>query len=252
MNDPDYSYPPGLFPRVARDVVLLRHRSFQNDAKACIENLKSSLQVLGKENIPQHGPCVVMVNHYHRPGFGAQWIAFAIAAAVPVNMHWVMTGEFMYPGKWYETIGSIGSRILLKRIAKIYDFTTMPPMPPRHKDVEARAVSVRAVLEYVRHTKDPVLGLAPEGYDPPGPSGMLTHPAPGLGRFGLLLSKAGLSFIPAGVYEADGVFHVHFGERYELDVRNDLAVDEKDDQASQIIMENIARLLPVHLQGEFA
>jgi hypothetical protein len=250
MNDPDYSYPPGLFPGVARDVVLLRHRNFHNDAKACIENLKPSLQVLGNENIPQHGPCVVTVNHYHRPGFGAQWIAFAIAAAVPVNMHWVMTGEFMYPGKWYETIGSIGSRILLKRIAKIYGFTTMPPMPPRDKDVEARAASVRAVLEYVRHSKEPVLGLAPEGYDPP--EGFLTRPSRGLGRFGLLLSKAGLSFIPAGVYEADGVFHVHFGERYELDVRNDLAVDEKDDQASQIIMENIARLLPVHLQGEFA
>ena len=250
MNDPDYSYPPGLFPGVAWDVVLLRSRNFQKDAKACIENLKPQLQVLGKENIPRQGPCVLTVNHYHREGFGTQWIALAIAAEVPVNMHWVMTGEFMYPGKWYETIGSIGSRILLKRIAKIYGFTTMPPMPPRAQDVEARAASVRAVLEYVRYTEDPILGLAPEGYDPP--EGMLTRPAPGLGRFGLLLSKAGLSFIPAGVYEADGVFHVHFGERYELRVGNDLAVDEKDDQASQIIMENIARLLPVHLRGEFA
>jgi hypothetical protein len=73
-----------------------------------------------------------------------------------------------------------------------------------------------------------------------------------LGRFGLLLSNAGLSFIPVGVYEADGTFHVHFGGRYKLRVRNNLAVDEKDDQASQVIMENIARLLPLHLRGEFA
>jgi len=250
MSVPDYSYPPGLFPSIARDVVLLRHRNFHKDAKLCIENLKPPLQVLEKENIPQQGPCVITVNHYHRPGFGAQWIALAIAALVPVPIHWVMTGEFMYQGKWYETIGSIGSRILLKRIAQIYGFTTMPPMPPRAQDVEARATSVRVVLEYVRHTKDPVLGLAPEGYDPP--EGMLTRPAPGLGRFALLLSNAGLSFIPVGVYEADGSLHVHFGERYELHVRSDLAVDEKDDQASQIIMENIARLLPLHLRGEFA
>lgn len=80
MNGPDYSYPPGLFPGVARDVILLRSRNFHKDARACIENLKPPLQVLGKENIPQQGPCVITVNHYHRPGFGAQWIAFAIAA----------------------------------------------------------------------------------------------------------------------------------------------------------------------------
>lgn len=251
MTFPDYSYPRGLFPSVARDVVLLRHRNFHNDAKACVENLKPALQGLGSENIPQHGPCVITVNHYHRLGFGAQWIALAIAALIPVNMHWIMTGEFMYPDKWYESLGAIGSRILLKRIAYIYGFTTMPPMPPREKDVGARAASVRAVLEYVRHAKDPILGLAPEGYDPP--SGMLTRPFRGLGRFGLLLSEAGLrKFIPVGVYEADGIFHIHFGESYELNLTRHLSSDEKDDQASQIIMENIARLLPVPLRGEFA
>jgi len=251
MNDPDYSYPPGLFPCVARDVILLRRRDFHKDAKAWIENLNPPLKVLGKENIPQHGPCVITVNHYHRVGFGAQWIALAIAALVPINMHWIMTSEFTYPGKWYEFLGAIGSRILLKRIARIYGFTTMPPMPPREKDVEARAASVRAVLEYVRNAESPALGLAPEGYDPP--TGVLTRPATGLGRFGLLLSKAGLrKFIPVGAYEAEGVFHIHFGESYELNVLRYLPPDEKDSQASQIIMENIARLLPVHLRGEFA
>ena len=84
------------------------------------------------------------------------------------------------------------------------------------------------------------------------PEGILTRPATGLGRFGLLLSKAGLKFIPVGAYEADGVFHLHFGKSYELNIPRDLSPDEKDDQASQIIMENIARLLPVHLRGEFA
>ena len=254
MNYPHYSYPPGLFARVARDVILLRRRDFHQDAKACIENLNPPLQVLGKENIPQQGPCVLTVNHYHRPGFGAEWIALAIAALVPVNMHWVMTGEFTYPEKWYAPFGAVGSRILLKRIAYIYSFTNMPPMPPRPKDVEARAASVRAVLEYVMHAQDPVLGLAPEGYDPPDPDGVLTRPATGLGRFGLLLSKAGLTFTPVGAYETDGVFHLHFGERYELSVRSDLSADpdRKDECAMRIIMENIARLLPLHLRGEFA
>ncbi len=249
MNYPDYSYPSGLWASVARDILLLRRRDFHRDAKACIAKLDPPLNVLGKENIPGHGPCVVTVNHYHRAGFGAQWIALAIAALVPVHMHWVMTGEFMYQGKWYRPIGSLGSRILLERIARIYGFTTMPPMPPRPKDVELRAASVRAVLEYVTHEKEPVLGLAPEGHDPP--SGVLARPASGLGRFGLLLSKAGLKFLPVGAYEAEGVFHLHFGESYELSLPHDLPADERDEQAVQIIMKNIAWRLPLHLRGEF-
>jgi hypothetical protein len=167
-------------------------------------------------------------------------------------MHWILTGEFTYQGKWYEAIGSKGSRMLLKRIATIYGFTTMPPMPPRDQDVEARASSVRAVLEYVKHAENPIIGLAPEGYDPAGPEGMLTRPARGLGRFGLLLSKAGLEFIPVGAYEADGIFHIHFGKSYILRVSQDLSSAVKDEGASQIIMEHIAGLLPLHLRGEFA
>src|SRR5688500_8609586 len=91
MDYPDYSYPPCLFLAVASDILLLRHRSFHFDAKACIEKLNPPFQVLGKENIPRYGPCVVTVNHYHRPGFGAQWLALAAAAAIPVDMHWLMT-----------------------------------------------------------------------------------------------------------------------------------------------------------------
>ena len=249
MDSPRYSYPPGLLVRVARDVVLLRRRNFRQDAIPCIENLRPSLQVLGTENIPEHGPCVITVNHYHRPGFGAQWIVLATAACVPRDMHWVMTGEFTYPGRWYGPVTSAGSRLLLKRIAHVYSFITMPPMPPRPEDVEARASSVRTVLEYIRHAKDPILGLAPEGYDPP--SGVLTRPAAGLGRFGLLLSRAGLRFIPVGAYEAKGCLYLHFGKPYELGVEYGLTPDEKDKQAAQIMMRTIACLLPQHLRGEF-
>lgn len=246
---PIYSYPRGLFARVALDAVLLHHRNFRMDAKACIENLQPALKVLGTENIPQHGPCVITVNHYHREGFGAEWLALAIAATVPADMHWAMTGEWTYPGKWYAPLGAIYSRFILRLLARAYGFTTMPPMPPRPKDVEARAKSVRAVLEVVRHTKNPILGLAPEGYDPPGD--VLSRPASGVGRFGLLLSNLGLKFIPVGAYEADGVFTVNFGEAYELRVERGLSSDEKDVQAAHVIMKHIAKLLPSQLRGEF-
>ena len=249
MHYPSYSYPPGFITALARDILLLRKRDFHGDAQTCIAGLIPPLKVLGSENIPQWGPCVITVNHYHRDGFSAQWFALAISSLAPMNVHWVMTSEFTYVGKWYEAFGTLGSKFLLKRIASVYGFLTMPPMPPRAKDVEARAASVRAVLDYVRRAKNPILGLAPDGYDPP--HGVVSRPASGAGRLGLLLSKAGLQFIPVGAYESDGIFYVHFGKPYELMVPNDRPSHEKDYQASQIMMENIARLLPLHLRGEF-
>jgi len=250
MDYPKYSYPHGFWASIAHDVLLLRRRSFRDDAKACIENLHPPLRVLGIENIPQHGPCVITVNHYYRAGFAAQWLALAIATVIPVDMHWVITGELTYPGKWYAPLGMIISKFILHRLARIYGFTSMPPMPPCAKDVVERAAAVREVLHIVKHTKNPILGLAPEGGD--SVDGKLAHPAPGLGRFGLLLSNAGLKFIPVGAYEADGVFTIHFGETYELHIQRELSADEKDAQAAQIIMKNIAQLLPMNLRGEFA
>ena len=253
MAAPKYSYPSAVFAAFVRDLLLLRRRDFHRDAQACIASLMPPLKVTGSENIPQSGSCVITVNHYHRPGFGAQWIALAIASVVPLNMRWIMTGEFTYPGKWYEPFGTMGSKILLKCIASTYSFFSIPPMPPRDQDREARAASVRVVLEYVMCAGEPapILGLAPEGYDA-SDSGTLTRPFKGVGRFGLLLSRAGLKFVPAGAYEADGYFHVHFGKAYVLSVPRGLSPAEKDWQASQTMLENIARLLPVHLRGEFA
>ncbi len=250
MNYPTYSHPRGLIARVALDVLLLRRRSFREDARVCIEQLKPPLRVIGNENIPQRGSRVVTVNHYYRRGFGAQWLALAVSATVPVDAHWVITGELTYPGRWYAPVGMILSRFVLHRAARVYGFTTMPPMPPREKDVEARAASVRAVLDFVRHAEDPLIGLAPEGGD--SADGKLARPASGLGRFGLLLSRAGLKFVPVGAYEAEGVFTLNFGEAYELDVPRNVSSDEKDALATQIVMKKIAGLLPPRLRGEFA
>ena len=250
MRYPRYSYPPGLFARAAWDLVLLHRRDLCQDAKACIDHLSVGLKVVGRENIPQQGGCVLTINHYHRPGLGAQWIALAATALVPLKIRWAVTGELMCQEKWYQAVGSRASRVFLRRLAALYGLISMPPMPPRPKDVAARAASVRAILEYVRQENDPVLGISPEGYN--SPHGALARPAAGFGRFALLLSRAGMKFIPVGGYEEDGIFHLHFGTEYELSIPGDLSTEEKDEQAMEIIMRNIACLLPSHLQGEFA
>lgn len=249
MEYPRYSYPSRLIFSLIRDWLLLRPRHFADDARACVARLKPPLRVLGAEYIPQRGPCVLTFNHYYRPGFHAWWLALAIAAVVPADIHFVMTAELTFPGRWYARLGMLLSRFVLARAARMYDFTTMPPMPPRQREVEARAESVRKVLEVARREKGVILGLAPEGGD--APDGVLTPPASGLGRFCLLLSAAGLKYTPVGAYEEDGEFCLRFGSAYELRVPHGLSSDEKDEVAATIIMNNIAKLLPLRLQGEF-
>ncbi len=246
---PKYSYPPNVITGLFRDLLLSRHRIFQDDARACVSQLDPPLRVLCPENIPQAGPCVITVNHYFRPGFAAQWMAIAISSVVSKNIHWIMTGELTFPGDWYAPIGMPISRFILKRGAHVYGFTTMPPMPPRPRDVEARAASVRAVMDYVMHTNNPMIGLAPEGGDQPG--GVLTMPASGVGRFALLLAARRLKFVPVGIYEKDGELCLKFGEVHELSAPRGLSADEKDKHAARIMMGHIAPLLPSSLRGEF-
>ena len=241
-----YKLPFSIVISLAVDVLTGRKRSFREDALVCVGGLKPPLRIIGKENVPAGGPCVVTVNHYCRQGFGAGWIALAIAATIPVEMHWVVTGELLYLGK----LGSPVSRWALKRIGNTFGFTTMPPMPPRPQDIEARAKSVKKVLKLMRQTGNTVLGLAPEGADQCG--GKLTLPPSGAGRFGLLLAGLGSMFVPVGVYEAGGALCVHFGPAYRLSVPSGLSADEKDRAAAEVMMKHIAFLLPEELRGDFA
>jgi len=204
----------------------------------------------GRENIPREGPCVLTVNHYDRRGFDVWWIALAVAAAVPVEMHWVMTNELTFPGRWYAPLGRPASRLLLRRFARVYGFTGMPPMPPRPRDAVARAEAVRRVLSHLKAHPEAILGLAPEGADMP--HGALSWPPPGAGRFLLLLAEAGFKIVPAGAFEADGAFCLTFGPAYNLSLPPGLSSEEKDRAAARTVMTQIARQLPPRLRGEFA
>ena len=246
---PQYSYPSGMVAGLAFDFLFKRAHSFRQDGIACIERLKPSLQVLGEKAIPQNGPCLVTFNHYYRPGFNAWWMSLALAATIPAEIHFVMTGELTFPGKWYAPLGKLGSRWLLKRFSTIYGFTSMPPMPPRLQDVKARASSVRRVLAFARSHPQAILGLAPEGGDQPG--GLLAMPPAGTGRFILLLADLGFPVLPVGCFEEAGAFCLHFGEVHNLKIPEGLASKEKDAAAAGCVMQKIAPLLPERLRGEF-
>jgi len=249
MAYPSYSYPPSVFLGLAASVLIGGRRSFRRDGQACIDRLRPPLRLLGRKNLPASGPALVTFNHYYRPGFDAWWMALAIDALMPEEVHFVMTGELTYPGKWYAPFGRAGSRWLLRRLGKIYGFTTMPPMPPRPKDVTARARSVRATLDYARTHPQAILGLAPEGGDQPG--GILNWPPSGAGRFVSLLAAGGRPILPVGAFEQEGAFCLGIGESYRLELPPGQAGEARDRAAASLVMQKIAALLPARLRGEF-
>jgi 1-acyl-sn-glycerol-3-phosphate acyltransferase len=204
------------------------------------------LAVRGAENIPTRGPCLVACNHYSRPGFAAWWLALAISAAVAARrapdadpeIHWVMTAAWTFPESgWRHRLLTPLTRWAFRRVAQVYGFVPMPPMPPDPREAEARA---RAVLRTVRLARrmaqeGGMIGLAPEGMDTPGGMG---EPPAGAGRFVALLMEAGLPVLPVGVTEAEGRLRASFGPVFMPEVPPDRA--EQDRAVTEQVMDAIA------------
>jgi hypothetical protein len=146
-------------------------------------------------------------------------------------------------------LGKPVSRQVLKQAAKMYGFTSMPPMPPRPGEVADRSRSVRMVLKHIRQYPLSMLAISPEGADAPG--GVLAWPPAGAGRFLLLLAKEGFPIVPVGCWEEQGSLCLRFGEAYHLaDPGGEAAT--RDRTAAGSVMRAIARQLPTHLRGEFS
>jgi hypothetical protein len=246
---PKYAYPREVALGVAWAVLLRRRRDFRRDARACIAALEPPLRVLGSEHIPQSGPCLIVMNHYCRPGFQVWWSAMGISSVLGMPHAWILSSTWTAPGKWYEPVKEAGSRLFFLRLAHVYGFLSMPPMPPRPKDVALRAAAVREALAYVERTPKAVLCLAPEGHDMP--DGKLGRPPAGVGRFLSLLARGGLPIVPAGAWEEDGALTIRFGAAFRLEPPA-AERETRDRQAAEIVMRGIACLLPESMRGEFA
>ncbi|MEW6716153.1 MAG: hypothetical protein AB1345_01430 [Chloroflexota bacterium] len=241
---PRYPLPWHIGVLLLRDALRLRHRSFSADARACVELLSPPPKILNSENIPQYGPALLVTNHYYRPGFKAWWIALAISAAVPQDVHWMMTSAWTFLGS-LEPL----SQWLFPRVARVYGFTPTPPMPPDPRDVEMRAHAVRSVLRVARQTPGVIIALAPEGRDNSG--GVLGPLPPGVGRFIEKLMHTCQRILPIGVYEDANHFCLNFGLPFTLDLPQGLTPRERDRKVGQTVMQAIARQLPDQLRGEY-
>jgi hypothetical protein len=247
---PQYQFPRRMLGGFLWSVVALRPRSLARDAQVAVTGVRPPIQVLGSKHIPARGPCLVTCNHYSRPGFDAWWISLAVSAAAAAcrapdadaELHWVMTAAWTFPeDTWQRRVLTPLTRWAFDRVARVYGFVAMPPMPPDPQEVEARAMAVLQTVRLARRLarEGGMIGLAPEGRDF---AQGLGQPPEGAGEFIALLVRAGLPVLPAGVTEKEGRLQVSFGELFVPDIPSDRA--ERDRAVTQQVMTAIAQQLP--------
>lgn len=224
-----------------------QRRSLQRDARELIKGMQPQPCILGQENIPSGGPCLLVANHYKRPDFPTAWLAIAVSAAVDVEITWTMTNAWPIDGSLRSVLMYLPMRTLLAAIARVYGFLPLPSNPPKPRDALERAAGVRRIIGAARANPTIVLGLTPEGRD--FPDGRLGQPPPGGGRMIYYLAQMGLKIIPVGVYEESGLFKVHFGQAVHLENVDHLSKQEIDQQVGRQVMAAIADCLPIQPGG---
>lgn len=244
-----YQISRSLMAGMVGSALSLHPRSFAADSLAAINSLYPPVRLEGVEQIPSAGPFLLVHNHYNAPGYVSWWNAFALTAAIARRREpgckrevtWIITAAWRGTGNgWRDRVLERGSRWAFRRVAQVYGFLTMPPMPPRPDEAAARAKTVLQAVRLARQAAKTggIVGLTPEGEDHPGGFG---PPPPGLGEFVALLVEAGLPVLPAGIRQAEGRLCVRFGPLFmpQIPPRR----DNRDAVVAEQVMDAIAGCL---------
>lgn len=249
-SQPAFHLHPKFVFTVLSAILLHQQRSFRTDARLALSSPHPPIRVIGRQHIPRAAPCLILINHYSRPGYMPIWSAFAISSLLPMESRWLMTSAWTSPNKFWDPFKRRLTSFFFTAISRVYSFIPMPPMPPDPREVAQRANAVRRLVSLARQQLPVAIAIAPEGRDFPG--ARLGWPPPGMGRLLEQLSTSIPLIIPVGVYEEDGSLVLHFGAPVALQVKADYAGNEqKDRHLSTQVMRAVAELLPPELRGEF-
>jgi hypothetical protein len=232
-------------------------RSFATDAQRLVEGMTPKPRVENAHYIPPTGAFAVVTNHYFKPGYTAWWGVAVIAVAIAQARHaddevvWAMTNRWTYPDWLGSHVQTPLTHWVFTRLARMWGFVSMPPMPPQPQYVLEGMRAVRQLLALLDSPpgQQPCVGIVPEGRD--SPDGSLIEPPAGTGRLLLHLAEAGLPMLPVGVAEVDGVLTARFGQRFKLRVPGTRDRKELDRLASAQVMTAIGAQLPRELWGRY-
>lgn len=237
-------------------LLLGRRRSFAADSLCLRSFVHPEPVVENADLIPQDGSFVLVTNHYFRPGYNMWWGMATIGEAITrargstAEVTWIVANRWTYPDRLRTLIVTPLSLVVFSRLARMYGFISMPPMPPHPEWTAEAARAIRRALSMAESATEGspvILGLAPEGGD--SPDGRLMLPPAGVGRFVAHLSKRGLEFLPVGVFESDGKLIAKFGPTLVPRAEHSASREEIDRVLVDQVMSAIARLLPERLRG---
>ena len=245
---PRYDFSPWFVARWLAGVVLLRRkRDLGRDGRALFAGRRPRPRVEGIERAPREGACIVVMNHYERPGLRVWWCAALVTAALEARrggdppVRWLITDRF-------EGFRSGGVRLpdalmawLLRTIARAYGLLLVARP-------ESEAGSRSALLREARRVlrEGAPLALTPEAASGSGVE--LARPWPGSGAALAWLARGSVPpapLVPVAVFDgAEGRLVARFGAPFTLERAS-------DEDASEVVMRAIAALLPAELRGPY-
>ncbi len=244
---PRYPFITPTTLRIAGSILAGSRRDFLTDARRMVSQLQPPPVVEGLVPDLTGSAWLVIANHLHSETFRAWWIALSVTTALQARLHWIMTDSWVYPHRWQSLTLAPAMHWVLTRLARVYGFTSMPPMPPRPWEVQARAQAVLAAVRFAEANPGASIGLVPEGGDTA--DGALMTPPPGVGRFISLLTQSGRRILPVGLFELDGRLHLKFGRALRLP--GPVSGKDRDHRAVETCMRAIAECVPEKLRGAY-
>ena len=240
---PSYSFSLGYLVRWLVGVaVLRRQRHLGPDVREMLRGVEPLPCVQGIEHVPREGPCIVVMNHYERPGLRVWWCAALVSAALSARrggdppLHWLITDRF----EGFRFAGlPLPDRLmawLLGKIGGAYGFLLVA-----RPGGEAQSRS--ALLREARGTlrEGAVLGITPEAASGSGPQ--LAAAWPGSGAALSWLSSGTTPLVPVAVRDDEvGALVATFGEPFTLERAS-------DEEGARAVMGAVAALLPPELRG---
>ncbi len=251
---PDYSFSLAFAPRFLPPLLLGKRASFAGHGEWLLARVGLSPVVEGEEKIPPEGPLVIVVNHYQRKGRWVGWNSYLISVVVArhrpgTEVHWVMNEGFARRARGAIPWPRWFLRWLFRRIGRMYGHVLVPIDVD---DTTGRARAAREMTELVSprapEKRGAILGIFPEARN--SPSG-LAEPPPGVAGLVRVLARRGVPFLPAGVFEVEGISHLTFGDLVDIGPQA-VADGAGAESAVRSLMVAIGRLLPPEMWGAYA
>lgn len=247
-----YRLPLSLWLGVLRSIITGSPLQLSRMSANAFKRSGPRRKTIGAEHLPQSGACIIVGNHYQRPGLWVAWAAGSISAVVrrQINqeVHYIITSEFdrLAIGSLTFRNPLLGlTRRIFERIAACSGMVIMPHDP---EDKTGRARAMRETAHLLDQQQ--VVGIFPEAEE----SVALREARPGSGGFVALLSRGSIPVIPAAIYEEDGMLITRFGAPFTLSNKRtpERNRDTHEADLRNTMMGHVARLLPADMRGSYA